>query len=68
MRIGTTTSGTPTSTSAVSFGLVKKSSASPPISVSTLRSATETDEPITESTSVVSVVSRDSTSPVMIRS
>ncbi len=40
----------------------------PPASVRTLRSATDTDEPITESTRVVSVVSRDSTSPVITRS
>ena len=52
----------------MSFGLVQNRSASPPISVSTLRNATETDEPITERTRVVSVVSRDRTSPVMIRS
>ena len=68
VRIGATTSGTPMSTSAVSLGLVTKSSTSPPASTRRLRSATETDEPITDRTSVVSVVSRDSTSPVMIRS
>ena len=53
---------------AISFGLVTNSSTSPPASVSRLRSAIETDEPMTDSTSVVSVVSRDSTSPVMTRS
>ena len=68
VRIGTTTSGTPISTSPVSLGLVMNSSTSPPASVSTLRKATDTEEPITDSTSVVSVVSRDSTSPVITRS
>ncbi len=47
---------------------MKKSSTSPPTSVSAFLSATDTDEPITDSTSVVSVVSRDSTSPVITRS
>ena len=44
------------------------SSTRPPISISPLRSAIDTEEPTTDSTSVVSVVSREITSPVMIRS
>ena len=37
----------------------------PPIRISTLRNATETDDPITERISVVSVVMRLTTSPVI---
>ena len=40
----------------------------PPRKISTLRSATEIDEPMTDRISVVSVVRRDRTSPVMMRS
>ena len=66
-RIGHDTSGTTTSTSAVSFGLVRQH-----------HEPAEQDQHVaqrdrdrradTDSISVVSVVSRDSTSPVMIRS
>ena len=50
-------------TSPASRGLVTNKSTVPPRKSSTLRSATETDEPTTTWRSVVSVVSRDSTSP-----
>ena len=64
--IGSTTSGTPASTSSVSLRLVSASIASPPISSSTLRAAIDADEPITVSSIVVSLVSREITSPVRV--
>ncbi len=66
--IGTITSGTIRRTSPDSFGAVQSISPSPPAKISTLRRATETEEPITDSKSVVSVVIRLSTSPVMMPS
>ena len=65
-RIGTSTSGTSSSTRPVSLAEVRSISTSPPTRISALRSAMETDEPITDRISVVSVVIRLSTSPVMI--
>ncbi len=64
--IGATTSGTTASTSKVSFGLVMNSMTAPPMISSALRSAIETDEPTTTCSSVVSVVRRDTTSPVRV--
>ncbi len=68
VMIGISTAGTISRTSPVSFGEVQISSPIPPTSSSTLRSAIETELPITDSSNVVSVVIRLSTSPVMIRS
>ena len=66
--IGTTTAGTISSTNPVSLPEVISSIAMPPNSISRLRNATETDEPITDRISVVSVVSRETISPLIIRS
>ena len=66
MRIGTITTGTISSTIPVSLAEVKSISVSPPTKSSRLRSAIDTDEPITDRISVVSVVIRLSTSPVMV--
>ena len=60
--------GTTSSTIAASFGAVTKSMMSPPTSVSVFLRAMEMDDPITLRMSVVSVVIRLRTSPVMIRS
>ena len=66
--IGTTITGTRSRTRPASFGDVTKSSTSPPIRTREFLSATETDEPMTDRIRVVSVVSRERTSPVMMRS
>ena len=66
--IGSTTIGTTSSTSPASLGAVTTMKISPPTNVIEVRSAIEIDEPTTDWISVVSVVSRDSTSPVIIRS
>jgi hypothetical protein len=50
----------------MSLGLVTASIISPPISSRALRMATEAWEPITTCSRVVSVVIRDSTSPVRV--
>ena len=63
-KIGINTIGTMSRTKAVSLGDVYNISTRPPRNKSTLRSATETDDPITDKISVVSVVIRDKTSPV----
>ena len=65
---GTITSATAPSTRADSLGLVTNIIAKPPINVTALRAATEAEEPITVWISVVSAVSRDSTSPVRVTS
>ena len=67
-RIGTITAGTISSTIIVSFAEVSSISTMPPRKISRLRSAIDTDEPSTDWISVVSVVIRLSTSPVMMRS
>jgi hypothetical protein len=64
--IGTTTRGTTRSTRPVSLGLVTTRSAVPPRVRRMLRSACVTVEPMTVCTTVVSVVSRESTSPVRV--
>ncbi|EKD59573.1 MAG: hypothetical protein ACD_54C01269G0002 [uncultured bacterium] len=66
MMIGTTMAGTISSTSPVSLAEVAAISTMPPSRVSRLRSATDTEDPITDRISVVSVVMRLSTSPVRI--
>ncbi len=66
--IGATTSGTPASTSSVSFGLVSISITRPPRSSRRLRTAIDTLEPITVSSIVVSLVRREITSPVRVTS
>ncbi len=66
--IGTTTAGTINSTNPVSLADVSISIANPPSKISMLRKATDTDEPISDRISVVSVVMRLSTSPVRRRS
>ncbi len=66
--IGTMIAGTSRSTRRVSFDEVSARSTSPPVRISALRSAIDTDEPITLRISVVSVVMRDRTSPVITRS
>ena len=66
--IGTSTSGTQATTTKVSFKLVNNSIASPPINISTLRSAIENDEPIIDCSNVVSVVKRDISSPLRFSS
>ena len=60
--------GTISNTRPVSLPEVRNKNPNPPIRISTLRNATLTLDPITDRISVVSVVSRDSTSPVRIRS
>ncbi len=62
------TAGTIKRTKPVSLGEVQSRRSTPPKRISTLRKATETDEPMTDRIKVVSVVIRLSTSPVMIRS
>ena len=64
--IGVTTSGTPASTSSVSFTLVSSSMTKPPIISSELRIAIDADEPMIVSSIVVSLVSREMTSPVRV--
>ncbi len=64
--IGATTKGTASTTKPVNFGLVIASMNRPPTSSRRLRSAKDTEEPITVCSSVVSVVMRVSTSPVRV--
>ena len=64
--MGMMMAGTISSTRPVSLNEVRLISTMPPITVRLLRRATETDEPITDRISVVSVVMRLSTSPVRI--
>ena len=66
--IGTITSGTTISTSPVNLGLVTSNSTSPPIRRRTLRSAWDRLALITAWITAVSLVSRDSTSPVRVTS
>ena len=66
--IGTTTSGTPASTSSVSFALVSVSITRPPIISRKLRIAIDALDPITVSSIVVSLMSREITSPVRVAS
>ena len=64
--IGSTTSGTPKRHSAASFGLVTIIMMMAPMPITMLRNAKDADEPTTTWISVVSAVSRDSTSPVRV--
>ena len=64
--IGTITAETISKARPASFGEVNSISASPPARISTLRRATEMEEPTTPRITVVSVVIRLNTSPVMI--
>ncbi|OIQ74667.1 hypothetical protein GALL_436780 [mine drainage metagenome] len=64
--IGTTTTGTISNTNPVSLAEVSIISTRPPSNINKLRSATDTEDPITDKISVVSVVNRLSTSPVRI--
>ena len=57
--MGATTNGTLTNTTMASFGSVTTKSATPPMNMRILRSAMETEEPITVCSRVVSVVMRD---------
>ena len=61
---GSTTTGTTSSTSAVSFGLVTSSMTRAPASSSALRSHCETAEPISACSTEMSAVSRARMSPV----
>ena len=63
-----TTSGTPASTSRVSFGLVSTSITRPPTISRKLRIAIEALDPITVSSIVVSLIRREITSPVRVSS
>ena len=64
--MGATIKGTPMKQSAASLGLVTIIITTAPVAITRLRSATEADDPTTVCTSVVSAVSRDSTSPVRV--
>ena len=66
IMIGATTTGTTRNTRPVSTGLVTNSMTMPPSRLRALRSAMDADEPITVCKSVVSVVRRDKTSPVLV--
>ena len=66
VMIGMTTAGTISRTSPVSLGDVASISTIPPRKINRFRNAMEMDEPITDRISVVSVVMRLTTSPVMI--
>ena len=65
---GPTISGISTTIISVSIGLVQTSITSEPSSVSVERSVIEMPTPEIDCTSVVSAVSRDSTSPVRVTS
>ena len=65
-KIGPRSTGTTSSTRPVSFGLTMNSSTVPPIRVRKLRRAKETEVVNRVSTSAMSVVRRDRTSPVRI--
>src|SRR5947208_910700 len=62
-RIGAITSGTPSTTRAVSLGLVITSITNAPSMIRVFRSANEAEEPITTSRSPVSLVRREMASP-----
>ena len=62
--VGTIITGPIKSTSRVSFQLIKNMMINEPMLVAIERMAKETEDPITDSISVVSVVKRDKTSPV----
>ena len=64
--MGTMTTGTPARTSSVSLRLVSASITSPPMSSSRLRMAIDALDPMTVSSIVVSLVSREITSPVRV--
>ncbi len=64
--MGSTTTGTPSSTSRVSLALVRASITRPPTSSSTLRTAIDALVPITVSSIAVSLVMREITSPVRV--
>jgi hypothetical protein len=63
---GTTMAGTSSSVSPVSCSEVSSSMTVPPISMTMLRIAIDSEEPTTVWTSVVSAVRRESTSPVRV--
>ena len=65
-KIGPSSSGTTSSTMPVSLGLTTNSSTVPPIRVRKLRRANDTEVVSRVSTRAMSVVRRDSTSPVRI--
>jgi hypothetical protein len=65
-RAGSSTSSSTPSTCAITQGLVSTSMTSAPAAISALRRPMLKEEPITVCTSVVSVVRRDSTSPVRV--
>ena len=64
--IGSSTTGRQAITSSVSLRLVSMSRISAPMPSTTLRSASDRLEPITVSSIVVSLVSREMTSPVRV--
>ena len=64
-KIGATTTGTSNNSNPVSLAEVRSSITNPPSATSTCRSASDTDEPITDRISVVSVVMRLMISPVI---
>ena len=66
--IGRIASGITSAANPASFGLVTTSSTLAPTSITALRSATETEEPMTVCTSSASAVMRDSSSPLRLRS
>ena len=63
---GSTTSSTTSSTCVITYGCVTTSISSAPTPITRLRSPSEKDDPTTVCTTVVSVVRRDSTSPVWV--
>ena len=66
--IGSTASGIPSIAHAASFGLVTNSITSEPTTVTVLRSATDMLEPTTLRSSSASAVSRETSSPLRVRS
>ena len=64
--MGRMTTGTIRNTSPVSLGLVTASNTVPPTSSSALRNAIEAVAPTTTCSTVVSVVSRERISPVLV--
>ena len=66
--LGSTTSTSTPSTCVMTQGLVTTSAISAPMPITVLRRPMLSDEPTTVCTSVVSVVRRDSTSPVLVLS
>jgi hypothetical protein len=65
-RAGNTTPTSTTATCSITHGLVQTSMASAPTPMTALRNPMLSEEPTTVCTSVVSVVRRDSTSPVCV--